>query len=92
MKRYRVSQTNERGAITHSYPADAESLALIVNAGGRSQLTDEQRAKVKLKTVGPGDDCTDMPESTIKIFLERGWIEEVLDAPVSAAKPKSVKG
>lgn len=75
--RFRVAKTTERGAITFDYAADAESQRIIDLAGGRSKLSEFDKARVKLKTVGPGDDCSDMPESARSVYLERGWIEEV---------------
>lgn len=70
-KQYRVAKGFE-----FAYPADPESEALVKNAGGRSNLSDADRAKVKFKTVTEGQDCSDMPASSIPLYLDRGWIEE----------------
>src|SRR5262245_43370424 len=59
------------------YPADAESLRLVRGAGGLSKMTPEDRALVRMKTVGVGDFCDDMPEESQLIYLERGNIERV---------------
>jgi len=67
--RYIVAEGQE-----FSYPADPESLGIIKNAGGRSQLSDEIRAKVKFKTVKEGEDCGDMPKSARELYLSRGWV------------------
>ena len=57
-----------------SYPADSESEGIIKNAGGRLQLSDEDQAKIKFKTVKEGDDCGDMPKSALELYFSRGWI------------------
>ena len=59
-----------------NYPADAVSEKIIKESGGRSQLSEEDRKKVKFKTVTEGQDCSDMPISALAFYLERGWIIE----------------
>lgn len=87
-KRYRVANPHPAGdGMEHTYPADAQSLSVIKAAGGLSQISDEVRSQLKFKTVRPGDDCSDMPDSTKEIFLERGWIEEVQTAPAKVVAP-----
>lgn len=70
-KRYRVVE----GEFT--YPADPISLRAIRDAGGLSQMSDEDKAKLKFKTVVVGDECSDMPEPALSIYTERGWVAEV---------------
>jgi len=67
------------------YPADPESLRIITTAGGRSKLTDDQKEIVKYKTVKEGEDCSDMPSSSLELYLSRGWIIDP-DAPVEGTK------
>lgn len=68
-----------------TYPADPVSLRIVTDAGGVSQLSDEQRAKVKFKTVSSGADCSDMSQPALRIYLERGWVLDV-------TKPSKEKG
>jgi len=56
------------------YPANAESLALVLAAGGIAKLTPEDRAKVTFKRVDVGGDCSDMPAESIPLRLARGEI------------------
>ncbi len=58
------------------YP-DADSRAVVLEAGGLSKLTPEARAGVTMREVNAGDFCDDLPESKVQEFLERGFIEEV---------------
>lgn len=78
-KRYLVAKGQE-----FNYPTPA-SLKIIEAAGGRSKLTDEDKKRVMYKTVKSGEDCSDMPQSSLEIFLERGWVidskPEVKEAP-----------
>lgn len=74
-KRYRVAEGRE-----FTYPADPISLRAVKEAGGVSQLTDEQRRKIKFKTVKSGEDCGDMPQSSLGIYVARGWV--IVDVPV----------
>lgn len=60
-----------------SYPADAESLRLVREAGGFSKLSKEARARVRVKHVNPGGDCSDMPEESVPLRLARGEVERV---------------
>lgn len=57
-----------------TYPADPISLRAVKDAGGVSKLSDEDRAKIKFKTVRAGQDCSDMPEPAKSIYLQREWI------------------
>jgi hypothetical protein len=70
-KRYTVAAGQE-----FNYPADAASEKTIRGAGGCSKLTEAQRATVKFKTVKEGEDCSDMPASSLEIYVERGWVLE----------------
>jgi hypothetical protein len=70
-KTYTVAEGHE-----FTYPADAISLRMVLDAGGVSQLTDEQREKIKFKVVKSGEDCTDMPVSSRNIYVQRGWVLE----------------
>ena len=70
-KRYRVN-----GEHTFTYPADPISLRAILDAQVLSNMTDAQKEKLKLKTVGPDQDCSDMPPQSLAIYLARGWVIE----------------
>jgi hypothetical protein len=66
-----------------AYPADAASEKLVKFVGGRSKLTAEQAKDVKYKVVTEGQDCSDMPSESLKLYLERGWvIESISKTPV----------
>ena len=67
--RYKVAEGQE-----FTYPADPISLRAVVDAQGVSNLTEEDREKIKFKTVIAGEDCSDMPKSSLDIYLERGWV------------------
>lgn len=72
-----------------NYPADAESLDIMLRAGGFSKLTYEQREKMK-KTMRmtrreAGDWCDDMPKKARARYLSSGDVEEI----EVAAKPKT---
>lgn len=69
-----------------AYPADAESLRIVREAGGFSQLSDEQKAAVRYKRVSPGEDCSDMPVESLAMYLERGEVVRVALAPKRAKK------
>lgn len=59
------------------YPADAESVRRIQQAGGLSKMDAEERAAVTMKTIAVGDFCDDMPADAAVRYLERGEIERV---------------
>lgn len=74
-KRYTVGPGQE-----FNYPADEVSQQIIKNAGGRSKLSEDEKALVTYKTVTEGQDCSDMPEYPLGLYLSRGWvIEEEVD-------------
>lgn len=77
-KHYRVN-----GEHTFTYPADPISLRAVMDAQGASNLSEAEREKIKWKTVGPDQDCSDMPASSLAIYLERGWVVE------ETVKPKA---
>jgi len=58
----------------YTYPADPISLRTIKDAGGVKQLTPEQKRTVKFKTVTVGQDCSDMPEPALSLYISRGWV------------------
>lgn len=60
-----------------SYPEPGKSLEIVYKAGGRRKLTAEQRAKVKIKEVMPGEWCDDFPVKTLQHFIQKGAIEVV---------------
>lgn len=77
------------------YPADPNSFRLIKNAGGLTKMTEKERAGLKFKTVHAGDDCSDMPQPALGIYLERGWVivvDDTLPPPPSDAQKDEVKG
>jgi len=47
---------------------------IVKAAGGRSKMSDSDKARVKFKTVTEGQDCGDMPKEAFNLYLERGWI------------------
>lgn len=53
---------------------DKEGDKIVKAAGGRSKMSDFDKARVKFKTVTAGQDCSDMPEEVFNLYLERGWI------------------
>ncbi len=68
------------------YP-DAQSLAIMLRAGGFKKLTDAQRANLPedyMTRREKGDWCDDMPEKARARYLASGDVEEV-DV---ASKPK----
>ena len=79
-----------RANVGISYP-DPESLKIVEKAGGLSKLTDEQRAKVKIRDIKAGGFCDDMPQKSIKSFLKLGYIREV-DLSGSPKSGKKKKG
>lgn len=66
------------------YPVGAESLQMVIDAGGLSKLTPAQLATVAFKAVSPGDWCDDMPEGSLALYLARGEVERVSEAPLTA--------
>ena len=81
-----------RAVVEMWYP-DAKSLPVVVEAGGMSKLTAEQREKVKthIRHVKPGEWCDDLPECDRAIRLERGDVVEVEADPVKRATPRRAK-
>ena len=71
------------------YP-DAESLDIMLRAGGSSKLTDEQREKLektmKMTRREVGEWCDDMPKKARARYLASGDVEEVDVAPKRGAK------
>lgn len=61
-----------------TYPADVASLRLVQKAGGVSKLSNEELSRIKFKTVKSGDDCSDMPLSSLQVYLSRGDIIETV--------------
>jgi hypothetical protein len=59
-----------------NYPADSSSEQIIKNAGGRSKLSEQERKLVKFKTAREGQNCNDMPQSILELYLSRGWVVE----------------
>jgi len=80
--------TKFRALVGLTYPTPS-SLKAVAKAGGMSKLTDEERAKVVLKSVKAGSLCDDIPESSRKWLLKSKCIEEVL--PKSASQRKGAK-
>ncbi len=69
-----------------SYAADAASQALIDAAGGRSKLSPEDRAKVRIKRVEPGEPCDDVPANAVDRLIASGDIERVPAKPAKGKK------
>lgn len=78
MSKYTVASGQE-----FNYPADLQSQQIIKSRGGRSKLTESDKDLVTYKIVTEGQDCSDMPEDALKLYLSRGWvIEETAQKPV----------
>jgi hypothetical protein len=77
-----------------TYPADAMSLSTIMAAGGVSKLSEEAKKRVKMKTVTSGQDCSDMPASSRDIYVQRGWVKEVIthDTPTKVEVSTEASG
>lgn len=88
--RYTVARETEQGPMSFEYPADAMSLQIIQAAGGRSKLSPEDQKRIKIKKVGPGEDCSDMPKSSLEIYLSRGWVVDS-EANVETPEPEIVE-
>ena len=73
-----------------SYP-DAKSLPIVVEAGGMSKLTAEQREQVKIRNVKPGEWCDDLPGISRDHMLSSGSVEEIEADPVKRATPRRAK-
>ena len=76
-KRYVVAEGHEL-----SYPADPFSLKIVQDAGGLSKLSPEERAQVKYKRVGAGEDCSDLYASALEFHLSVGEVIEVGGTPI----------
>jgi len=74
-----------RAVVGVSYP-DPSSLPIVEKAGGLSKLSDDERAKVKIKNVKPGGYCDDLPQKSIKNFIKWGYVVEVDGEPKKAKK------
>lgn len=59
-----------------AYPVGAD-LALVRKAGGFSKLPEDQRAKIRFKSVSIGQDCSDMPAESLAHYLTRGDVARV---------------
>ena len=66
-----------RAIVNIDYPADAESLKIIRSVGGRRNLSAKQQAKVKIKSVNPGEWCDDLYESIVEHWIKKGYVERV---------------
>jgi len=75
-----------------TYPADAISLQLVRQAGGVSKLTDDQRERISFKTVKAGDDCSDMPQPALGIYINRGWVIPRTNPSFGADTPVHLHG
>ena len=75
--------------VEFTYPADPESLKIVRAAGGLPFVSREQRASVRYKVVKPGEDCSDMPPESLKIYRERGEVIATPQAPSAAKKAKA---
>ena len=63
-----------RAVVDLTYPAPG-SLKAVLDAGGLSKMTDEQRAKVTFKRVKAGSYTDHIPEKSIKALLKDGSIK-----------------
>lgn len=78
-----------------NYPADAASMKILQNAGGRSHLKEEEKSLVKFKTVKEGQNCSDMPIEVRELYVSRGWItvrDDPKATPVVKTTPVIAKG
>jgi len=74
-----------------SYPADERSWEIIDAAGGRSKLTPEQAAKVRIAEVAAGAWCDELPARARGQLLRKKAVEYVAVAPKATSKT-STKG
>lgn len=70
-----------RALVGLTYPVGA-SVKMVREAGGIRNLSPEQRDKLRMKRVEPGDWCDDLPPNDVKAFLEgnRPKIERVKES------------
>jgi hypothetical protein len=79
-KRYVVAPGHE-----FNYPNELDD-RIIKASGGRSKLSESEKARIKFKTATEGMDCSDMPKEAFNLYLERGWILELDDTKVEPVK------
>lgn len=79
-----------RANVAITYPADAESLAIVRASGGASKVAPDDRARVRWKTVEAGERCDDLPEEAIELRLERGDVT-VIDAETATPARRRAK-
>lgn len=82
--RVRVTDSDGRQVGPLSYPVDAEWDAKLRAAAAEgpeaaSAMRRAAEASGGFKTVGPGDDCSDLPAQSLGWLLEQGLIEAVSD-------------
>lgn len=65
-------------AVTRLVYPTPESLPIVRAAGGLSKLTAEQRKRVKLRRVGVGEFCDDLPEESREHRIARGDVMVVI--------------
>lgn len=73
------------------YP-DAESLRMIRKAGGKSNLTPEQVAQIKMIRVPAGGFCDGLPSESRAWCLESGKVVEVEAGPPAKKKTTKKRG
>lgn len=60
-----------------TYPADAESLRLVREAGGFSKLPADVQRTIRWRRVEPGQYCDDLPRESLADRLARGDVRIV---------------
>jgi len=80
--RVRVKDSDGREVGPLSYPVDAEwdtqlRAAAAEGPEAATAMRLEAQASGGFKTVGPGDDCSDLPVQSLGWLLEQGLIEAV---------------
>lgn len=66
-----------RAVVGLHYPEPGKSLEIVRAAGGLSKLSEEERAKVKIKDVRAGAWCDDLPEESRASLIRKGRVEVV---------------
>ncbi len=71
------------------YPEPGKSLELVRRAGGRKKLSPEDRAKVRIREVAPGDWCDDLPVESRAHLIAKGSVVVVqIEEPVATVKKR----
>lgn len=70
----RTSSASYVAVVGIDYPSP-ESLEMVLKAGGRSKLTPEQRERLAIVNVAPGEECVGIPVVSVEKELRKGRIK-----------------